>query len=444
MTIPRFDERIDNPSEEFNAVTPDQPLPPIASFTFTVGVGGVVTFHDTSTDPDGRIVSRRWDFGDRPVANFIYSFSGLRATFTDTSTDAPPGNVVSWLWRFGDGTTSGSQSPVHDYAAGGTYDVSLTVTDDLGNTSATFHQTISLGATGQPYIIYEGLSGTNVAKQYVLLNMNGSEDAWDANATISRINAIRTAGIRVLGQLVGGAHSNYLTNGVFDPARWKAKMNTYRDTPGVVAAIQKLYADGLFLGFNMVDEPHHSSWGGYFTNNGKLSLDALATYAKSILGNQIPCGISQGGQDDWLADQTYQVVDYAEYQYGEFSCGHDVPTWRDRAKAQALHDGIKHIFSINLLDGGVKVLNCPLDPVDSTGGRGTFGNTLAAPNWNGNCRVTATRYGEIAAALIGHSAGLVGWTYRVDMFEQQAYEDQFAIAKVALAGQPRINLHRGS
>jgi len=40
----------------------------------------------------------------------------------------------SFEWDFGDGTTSTEETPTHTYNAGGSYTVSLTVTDDRGNT----------------------------------------------------------------------------------------------------------------------------------------------------------------------------------------------------------------------------------------------------------------------------------------------------------------------
>lgn len=66
-----------------------------------------------------------------PTANFTSVASGRTVQFTDASTDSD-GTIASRLWNFGDGTTSALASPSKTYAADGTYNVSLTVTDDDG------------------------------------------------------------------------------------------------------------------------------------------------------------------------------------------------------------------------------------------------------------------------------------------------------------------------
>jgi len=75
-----------------------------------------------------------------PVANFSYSPempTGInqRVTFTDYSYD-PGGTIVSWFWDFGDGTDSTEQNPIHSYSENGTYLVTLTITDDSGDSSS--------------------------------------------------------------------------------------------------------------------------------------------------------------------------------------------------------------------------------------------------------------------------------------------------------------------
>jgi PKD repeat protein len=51
--------------------------------------------------------------------------------------DRSLGGVTSWRWDFGDGTTSTAREPVHVYAEGGVYDVSLTVRGPHGPDSVT-------------------------------------------------------------------------------------------------------------------------------------------------------------------------------------------------------------------------------------------------------------------------------------------------------------------
>ncbi|MEI5639538.1 MULTISPECIES: S8 family serine peptidase [unclassified Pseudoalteromonas] len=71
-----------------------------------------------------------------PQAGFSYSADGLNVNFTDDSRDAND-DIVSWEWDFGDGSISTDTNPMHQFAAGGEYSVSLTVTDSEGNTDTT-------------------------------------------------------------------------------------------------------------------------------------------------------------------------------------------------------------------------------------------------------------------------------------------------------------------
>lgn len=74
-----------------------------------------------------------------PVAAFTFAANQLAVAFTDASTDGD-GVIAARSWSFGDGATSTAANPTHTYAAAGTYQVQLTVTDDDGLTATTTRQ----------------------------------------------------------------------------------------------------------------------------------------------------------------------------------------------------------------------------------------------------------------------------------------------------------------
>ncbi|MCG3165447.1 MAG: hypothetical protein POELPBGB_01210 [Bacteroidia bacterium] len=75
--------------------------------------------------------------------------------FTDIST-CNGCTIQSWLWDFGDGSTSTQQYPSHIYTSAGTYNVTLTVTDNNSNVDTVIHAVpvtcmdVQILADGQP------------------------------------------------------------------------------------------------------------------------------------------------------------------------------------------------------------------------------------------------------------------------------------------------------
>ncbi|MFM7814314.1 MAG: PKD domain-containing protein [Flavobacteriales bacterium] len=67
-----------------------------------------------------------------PQASFTYSIdAGPTVTFNNTSTISA-GSIASNAWDFGDGQKAADASPIHTYAAGGSYTVTLTIASALG------------------------------------------------------------------------------------------------------------------------------------------------------------------------------------------------------------------------------------------------------------------------------------------------------------------------
>jgi len=95
-----------------------------------------------------------------PTANYSFTTSGLTATFTDSSTDSD-GSIASRSWNFGDSTTSTATSPSKTYTAAGTYTVTLTVTDNGGATNTTSKSvTVSSAASN---VLSNGVAVTNLS-----------------------------------------------------------------------------------------------------------------------------------------------------------------------------------------------------------------------------------------------------------------------------------------
>lgn len=84
----------------------------------------------------------------QPTANFTFTTvcAGEATQFTSTSTTNPSGQQISsYQWNFGDGQTSNQQSPSHQYAAAGTYTVTLNVSTG-GHCTSTKTQTVTVYA----------------------------------------------------------------------------------------------------------------------------------------------------------------------------------------------------------------------------------------------------------------------------------------------------------
>ncbi|WP_324786600.1 lamin tail domain-containing protein [Streptomyces sp. H51] len=131
------------------ATTTSDHYPVLARYDFVTGGGGV---------------------NQPPTASFTHSCTDLACAFTDGSTDAD-GTIVSRSWDFGDGQRSSATDPSVTYASAGTYPVSLTVTDNGGATHTTTENvTVTAGGAGGP---------ANVVVNEVLANEPGSDTAGE-------------------------------------------------------------------------------------------------------------------------------------------------------------------------------------------------------------------------------------------------------------------------
>ncbi|MUV90306.1 PKD domain-containing protein [Halapricum sp. CBA1109] len=197
---------------------------PTASFTAsstTVATGETIDFDASgSSDSDGSIASYEWDWTDdgtfeatsqtpshsypndgtytvvlrvtdddgatdeatetitvtnrAPTASFTASCASLTCDFDGLGSSDPDGSIASYSWQFGDGNSGNGETTSHTYDGGGTYDVTLTVTDDDSASNSTT-QSVSISDTNPPSVASAAFNDTDDV-------INDSE----ANANVKR------------------------------------------------------------------------------------------------------------------------------------------------------------------------------------------------------------------------------------------------------------------
>ncbi len=189
-------------TQPVQVTAPPPNTPPTASFGFTVN-GLTANAESTSTDVDGTIVSYAWTYGDGgtgntsavvhtfgaagtypvtltvtdnggastsitqsvtvttpppanvpPTAAFTVTTAGLTASVNGSSSSDSDGTIAGYSWNFGDGSTDLVTTPSadHPFASAGTYQVALTVTDNLGATNTVTKPVTVSTATPTPLV----------------------------------------------------------------------------------------------------------------------------------------------------------------------------------------------------------------------------------------------------------------------------------------------------
>jgi PKD repeat protein len=119
-----------------------------------------------------------------PAAVPAVTCTALACWADGTGSTDPDGTVASYSWNWGDGTPAGTgATATHTYAVDGTYDVTLTVTDDDGATgSATRPVTVARPAASP--IAFRDTAGVNTNSAAPALTVPASVQAGDALALL--------------------------------------------------------------------------------------------------------------------------------------------------------------------------------------------------------------------------------------------------------------------
>jgi PKD repeat protein len=223
-------------------------------------------------------------------------------TFTDFSTGVP----VAWSWTFGDGGVSTLQNPTHTYATGGTYDVTLTVTNAFGSNTLTRTGCIVLTNPPPPVAGFSANITTGSCPVVVTFTNQSSgqvnSSLWDfgdgSNSVAQNpLHLYTTSGVYTVSLTVGNpggsntmTRSNYitvtpspaggkplefradalvgLTNGQF-MSLWPDTSGNGRDVGQNNAARKPFYATNRINGLPAVQfRSTYNSYGNCLTNTG--------------------------------------------------------------------------------------------------------------------------------------------------------------------------------
>ena len=126
---------------------------------------GTSTVADTTTDWRGRAALPRLGAAQRRALRrrSRWDCTGISCTFDGTGSTDSDGTVQSYEWTFSDGDEAGGPNPQKDFPETGTYDVTLTVTDDGGLTSSVTHQVSVVKPNVPPTAAFSTTATTSTA-----------------------------------------------------------------------------------------------------------------------------------------------------------------------------------------------------------------------------------------------------------------------------------------
>ncbi len=241
----------------------------------------LVSYHDINDLPDIP--------GSAPAASFNVMKDGFTVNITNTSQSS-----TSYSWDFGDGGTSTDENPSYTYSAEGTYTITLTAMDDMGQSDMASQDVLISAATFDPSLLSSAdgkiwkLDGEGA--YYVGPNIN--DGSWWGGPSADDVTGARACQFDDEFIFTDGGNMEYDTKG-------------------------EVYAEAYMGGPDAcIDEGDLPSPYDVFAS-GMHSFSADATTI-TVMGNGAFFGFNKGNNDGELdgtnapaTEITYEVVDYA-------------------------------------------------------------------------------------------------------------------------------------
>jgi large repetitive protein len=147
-------------------------------------------FGNTMVSPVSNSVTVKAGTNVAPTASFTATSQGLSVAVDGSASADADGSIASYAWTFGDGATASGVTAAHTYATGGSYSVTLKVTDNAGATNST-QQQVTVTAPGVETAYATDAFGRTVAGGWGNADLGG---AWSVSGTLSRWSVSGGAG----------------------------------------------------------------------------------------------------------------------------------------------------------------------------------------------------------------------------------------------------------
>jgi hypothetical protein len=160
----------------------------------------------------------------------------------------------------------------------------------------------------------------------------------------------------------------------------------------------------------------------------------MAVYGKNLFPT-LPMGVVHGPPAyKWRTSERFSKVDFVQFQYAHYISNGDVAAWRSAVLAANGRDGVKTVFSLNILGGGKQ---------DRDGSWGCTGAGQAGRGpYSPTCRMTSDQVRDWGRALGPSGCALAMWTYDGAFISKSANQQAFRDVASTLASKPRPSCRR--
>lgn len=149
---------IDNVSGAFISYDPSANIP---NSSITINKEGIIPGNDLPPTADA----------GGPYSSVVNTDIG----FDGSGSSDPEGLPLTYLWNFGDGSTSTESNPNYAYVSDGTYDITLTVTDSVGNSNMDASIAVISSSETSNLSILEISPNSMIKGQVTTIIISGSE-----------------------------------------------------------------------------------------------------------------------------------------------------------------------------------------------------------------------------------------------------------------------------